>query len=133
MKQTEENGKQKVFSTTMGLCALCTFFSSQLTFLQVNRHIVLPPSQTALIHIISLGGGGEKTKTYGLECKTAFGRVLKPTIYIYTFYTFLPLYILYSTHNVFSFVHPSVGNTHLTLKKRNQRKTFPFTQQLTSY
>lgn len=64
---------------------------SQLTFLQVCRLVILPPSQTAFsTHRGLWGGGGKKPKTYGSECKTAFGRLLKPTIYIYTDMHILP-------------------------------------------
>lgn len=112
--------KQSLFNNHGPLCFVHLFTKSQLTFLQVNRLHVSPPSQTALTHIRSLWGGGEKTKTYDMKCKDAFGRVLKPTIYIYTDMHSLPsVYILYSTHKVFSFVCLSIFYTHLTLKKRN--------------
>lgn len=90
MKQTEENGKTKsLFNNHGHLCFVHLLVKSQLTFLQVNRPMVLPPWQTALIHIRSFGVWGRK-QNYGLECKTTFGRVLKPTIYIYTDMHILP-------------------------------------------
>lgn len=91
MKQTGENGKTKFFSTTsIGLCALCTFFvKSQLTFLKVNT-LTVTIVGSSLTHQKSWGWGGEITKVSGLECKTAFGRVLKPTINFYTDQHILP-------------------------------------------
>lgn len=57
MKQTKEKWKNKsLFNNHGPLCFVHLLVKSQLTFLQVNRRIVLSPSQTARIHIISLGG-----------------------------------------------------------------------------
>lgn len=104
MKQTKENGKQnktnkkKVFSTTMGLCALCTFFSSShcshfFRLIDTTCH-----DRRQLLYTSEVSGEGEekKNKSYGSECKTAFGRVLKPTIYIYTDMHILPsVYLIF--------------------------------------
>lgn len=78
MKQMEKT----TYLTTMGLCAFCTYISSHSS--HFLRLIDFLSCHTAHIHIRSLVVGEKKNKTYGLECKTAFGRVMKPTIYIYT-------------------------------------------------
>lgn len=111
MKQT---GK-KIFWTTTGLCArIC----------RVTAHVgfILPPSQTALIHIRSRGLGEEKKTNLCFGVQNHIWQNTEANhLQLYT-YAHL-LYILYSTHNMFSFVHPSVY-TRVTLKKRNQRQTF---------
>lgn len=128
MKQMEKT----TYLTTMGLCAFCTYISSHSS--HFLRLIDFLSCHTAHIHIRSLVVGEKKNKTYGLECKTAFGRVMKPTIYIYTDMHIPPsIYIYIFLFSVFSFIHLSVVYTYLTLNKRNQIETSLFTQQLMSY
>lgn len=64
MKQTGENGKTKFFSTTsIGLCALCTFFvKSQLTFLKVNT-LTVTIVGSSLTHQKSWGWGGRNNQS----------------------------------------------------------------------
>lgn len=69
---------------------------------QVTAHvyagyiIVLLPAQAARRHIRHLWGRRRKSKSYVSECTTMFGRVLKPTIYIYTdIHIFLSVLLAY--------------------------------------
>lgn len=108
MEQTEENGNK-----TPWAFVLCAPISHSLLFFRFID-ILSSPVETTLIHIRSFGAGGEKKQKYVLECKIASGRVLKPTIYIYTNMHILLSASFCSTHNAFSFVHPSGDYTHLT-------------------
>ena len=110
MKQTGEKWKKKSLQQPWAFVLFAPFLSSHSSHFFRLTHL-LSPLQTALKHIGNVGGGRDLTKTSDLECKTAFGRVLKPTINIYTHQ-----HILSSTHNVLYFVHPSVYS-HLILKK----------------
>lgn len=93
MKQIEEKWKNKknLFDNHGPLCFVHLFVKSQLTFLQVKTSVYCHHHRQ-LLNIRSLGERGEKQNLLW-ECKTTFGRVLKPTIYIYT-----DMHILFSVY-----------------------------------
>lgn len=124
-----EKKKQSLFSNHGPLCFVHLFFKSQLTFLQVNRLIVLPPSHTALIHIRSLWGdlAWKQNLWFGVQ-----NRIWQSTeahhIHLYryahsSFYISCILLIMWFPLYSFHFFY-----THLTLKKE---KSTPLFTQLT--
>lgn len=132
---------KEVFSTTMGLCASCTKFSSHSSHFLKSKHN-FPPLQMILNYIRSLGG---QKKHLGLECKTAYGRVQKSTIYTYYIYIHICMYICMCIYKKIRYARSSVYlvlysayfhlcifhffvSAHLTLKRKIQGEMFLVTE-----
>lgn len=124
MKHTEENEHTTSFQQPWVFVLCAPLFKSH--FLRFMTYCLATTAVSFSTHKKSKEVGRNKT-SYGLKCKTAFGKVLKPTIYIYTDHTFFSSDFLSFDHN-FPFVHPSVF--HFTLKKETKLSLFT---QLLSY
>lgn len=113
----------------MGLCALCTCISCHSShFFRFVDLLSCHHHRQRFLHIRGLWGGGEKKTTYGSECKTAFGRLLKPTIYIYTdMHILSSVYVVMCSSCLFPlYIFPFFFL--VALRKRNQSETPIFTQ-----